>query len=91
MQHIVAQIQRVGGLIQSLSAAACEQQSGMAQVGEAVALIDQVTQQNAALVEQSAAAAESLRIQAAVLVQSISVFHVSPGQGGDFQLRQISA
>jgi hypothetical protein len=54
--------------------------------------MDRSTQQNAALVEESAAAAESLRNQAAVLVQSISVFHVTQagGQSGNLQLRQIS-
>jgi len=48
------------------------------QVGEAVGQMDQVTQQNAALVEESAAAAESLRVQALRLVQTVEVFKLAP-------------
>ena len=51
-----------------------EQSAGVAQVGQAVTRMDQGTQQNAALVEQSAAAAESLRTQAQQLVQAVAVF-----------------
>jgi len=51
-----------------------EQSSGISQVGEAVSQMDQVTQQNAALVAQSAAAAESLKIQAKQLVEAVALF-----------------
>ncbi|MBK1616697.1 methyl-accepting chemotaxis protein, partial [Rubrivivax gelatinosus] len=54
--------------------ATVEQSSGISQVGDAVGQLDQVTQQNAALVEESAAAAESLRIQAARLTELVGVF-----------------
>jgi methyl-accepting chemotaxis protein len=57
-----------------ISAASSEQSEGVAQVGEAVASMDQVTQQNAALVEEMAAAASSLKSQAQELVQTVSVF-----------------
>lgn len=91
MRRIVASIEQVSTMVTEISLATAEQADAIHGVNEAVSDMDRSTQQNAALVEQSAAAAESLRNQAAVLVQSISVFHVSPGQGGDFQLRQISA
>ena len=52
----------------------------MAQVGEAITQMDQVTQQNAALVEESAAAAESLKGQAQAMVQAVSVFKLSHGE-----------
>lgn len=54
-----------------------EQSSGIKQVGDAVGQMDQVTQQNAALVEESAAAAESLKGQAWQLVQAVSVFKLA--------------
>ena len=49
----------------------------MSQVGEAITQMDQVTQQNAALVEESAAAADSLRVQAQQLVEAVAVFRLS--------------
>jgi methyl-accepting chemotaxis protein len=74
MVDVVAQVKRVDGLIAEISAATAEQTQGIGQVGDAVCQLDQVTQQNAALVEQSAAAADSLRTQAAKLVEAVSVF-----------------
>ena len=62
----------------SPSAASTEQSQGIAQVGDAVAQLDQVTQQNAALVEESAAAAESLKQQAARMTQVMATFKLSP-------------
>jgi hypothetical protein len=66
-----------GQLITELSGAAREQSTGIDQVGHAVAQLDQVTQQNAALVEESAAAAESLKIQAANLAEAVRVFKLA--------------
>jgi hypothetical protein len=60
----VVQVKRVTDLIAEISSASVEQTQGIDQVGEAVTQLDQVTQQNAALVEESAAAAESLKQQA---------------------------
>ncbi len=77
MTDIVAQVQRVSGLIAEISNAAAEQSTGIGQVGDAVAQLDQVTQQNAALVEESAAAAESLRTQAANLAEAVQVFKLA--------------
>jgi methyl-accepting chemotaxis protein len=77
MNNIVAQVKRVNDLIGEISAASMEQSTGIGQIGDAVTQLDQVTQQNAALVEESAAAAESLKHQAAQLAQTVSVFKVA--------------
>jgi hypothetical protein len=67
----------VADIVGEISAASSEQSIGVAQVGEAVTQLDQATQQNAALVEESAAAAESMRFQAEQLVQAVAVFRTS--------------
>ncbi len=82
MTNIVAQVKRVNDLIGEISAASMEQSTGIGQIGDAVNQLDQVTQQNAALVEESAAAAESLKHQAAQLAQTVSVFKVAGNAGG---------
>ncbi|MBT9487111.1 MAG: MCP four helix bundle domain-containing protein [Rubrivivax sp.] len=74
MGEIVSQVRRVNDLISEISAASVEQTSGIGQIGDAVTQLDQVTQQNAALVEESAAAAESLKVQAGQLAQAVSFF-----------------
>ena len=74
MQDIVAKVRRVNEMIAEIASATGEQSTGIGQIGEAVSHLDQVTQQNAALVEESAAAAESLRVQAAQLAEVVSVF-----------------
>ncbi|MBC7994160.1 MAG: HAMP domain-containing protein [Rhizobacter sp.] len=74
MGDIVAQVQKVSDLIGEISSASGEQTMGIGQISDAVTQLDQVTQQNAALVEESAAAAESLKHQAASLAQTVSVF-----------------
>jgi methyl-accepting chemotaxis protein/methyl-accepting chemotaxis protein-1 (serine sensor receptor) len=76
MNQVMGSIQRVSGLMSDISAASQEQNTGMGQVSEAVSQMDQVTQQNAALVEESAAAAASLRSQADQLVHAVSVFRL---------------
>ena len=76
MDDIVSQVRRVTDLIGEISSATHEQTSGIELVSGAVAQLDQVTQQNAALVEESAAAAESLKHQAAELVKAVSVFRL---------------
>ena len=77
MANIVTQVSHVNDLIGEISSASMEQSTGIGQIGDAVNQLDQVTQQNAALVEESAAAAESLKVQAAQLAQVVSVFKVS--------------
>ena len=76
MNEVVGSIQRVTQLVAGISAASGEQHAGMSQVGQAVTLMDQATQQNAALVEESAAAAESLKHQARELSEAVAVFRV---------------
>jgi methyl-accepting chemotaxis protein len=76
MNEIVASVQRVSDIINEITAASAEQSEGIGQVNHAVTSLDQMTQQNAALVEQSAAAAESLKDQAAQLAASVSVFKI---------------
>jgi methyl-accepting chemotaxis protein len=77
MGDIVTQVQRVSQLIGEISNAAVEQSTGIAQVGQAVTDLDRVTQQNAALVEESAAAAESLKHQASQLSALVGTFKLS--------------
>ncbi|MEG0412360.1 MAG: methyl-accepting chemotaxis protein, partial [Comamonas sp.] len=64
MQEIVASVRRVTDLIGEISASANEQSDGIAQVNQAISNLDQMTQQNAALVEESSAAATSMNDQA---------------------------
>ena len=82
MQEIVQSVQRVTDMIGEVTAASTEQSTGIGQVNQAVVNLDQMTQQNAALVEESTAAAQSLREQARQLAEAVSVFKV---QGGGVQ------
>ncbi|MGA4109664.1 methyl-accepting chemotaxis protein [Ralstonia nicotianae] len=74
MDDIVSQVKRVSGMIAEISLATAEQTDGILQVSQAVTHLDQITQENATLVEQSALAAESLRVQATRLVEAVGVF-----------------
>jgi len=74
MSEIVASVRRVSDIIGEITAAAAEQSDGIGQVNGAVNNLDQMTQQNAALVEESAAAAESLKDQAENLAQAVAAF-----------------
>lgn len=76
MQEIVSSVRRVTDLIGELSAASGEQHDGFAQVNQAVSNLDQMTQQNAALVEESSAAAMAMNEQAQRLAQVVAVFNV---------------
>jgi methyl-accepting chemotaxis protein len=80
MGEIVGQVRRVTDLIGEISSASLEQSSGIGQVHEAITQMDQVTQQNAALVEESAAAASSLKEQADRLTEAVAVFKLSSTQ-----------
>jgi methyl-accepting chemotaxis protein len=77
MTEVLDSIRRVTDIVSEIAAASDEQQRGVSQIGDAVAQIDQTTQQNAALVEQSAAAAASLKGQAHDLVRSVSTFKIA--------------
>jgi methyl-accepting chemotaxis protein len=82
MTEIVGSVQRVSDIIGEISAAAAEQTSGIDQVNGAVVALDSMTQQNAALVEQSAAAAASLKDQAGRLADAVRLFHVDAHTSG---------
>jgi methyl-accepting chemotaxis protein len=74
MTEIVASVRRVTDIMGEITSASQEQTSGIEQINVAVAQMDQVTQQNASLVEEAAAAAESMQEQAAKLAQIVAVF-----------------
>ena len=76
MQEIVSSVRRVADLIGEITAAASEQREGFSQVNHAVSNLDQMTQQNAALVEESSAAAKAMSEQAKRLLDVVSVFDV---------------
>jgi methyl-accepting chemotaxis protein len=79
MDDVVASIRRVTDLMAEISSASVEQSAGVLQVGEAVTQMDETTQQNAALVEEMAAAAMGLSSQAKDLVDAVAVFRIQPG------------
>ncbi|MEY2893851.1 MAG: methyl-accepting chemotaxis sensory transducer [Pseudomonadota bacterium] len=81
MSDIVASVQRVSDIVGEITAASAEQSQGIGDVNNSVAQLDQMTQQNAALVEQSAAAAESLREQAGRLAGVVSGFRLARDGG----------
>ncbi|MEF7614810.1 methyl-accepting chemotaxis protein [Aquincola sp. MAHUQ-54] len=81
MEQIVASVRHVNSVISEISAAASEQSSGIGSVNESVAQLDQMTQQNSALVEQSAAASSSLREQAERLSAAVAAFRLDLVQG----------
>ncbi|WP_250528993.1 methyl-accepting chemotaxis protein [Caballeronia sp. ATUFL_F1_KS4A] len=79
MSEIIGAVQRVTDIMGEIAAASEEQSSGIEQVSRAVTQMDEVTQQNAALVEEAAAAAQSLEDQAGRLRQAVAVFQVADG------------
>ncbi len=82
MQEIVDSIQRVTDIMGEISAASDEQTTGVEQINVAVTQMDDVTRQNASLVEESAAAAASLQAQATALASLVATFQVSSQTGG---------
>ena len=87
MQEIVQSVRRVSDLIGEITAASLEQRDGIGQVNSAIGNLDQMTQQNAALVEESTAAATAMREQAQRLEQVVAVFNV----GQDSLVRSAAA
>ena len=85
MQEIVSSVQRMGDIIGEISAAASEQAERISQVNQDVMQLDQMTQQNASLVEESAAASQSMRDQAVRLEDSVSVFKLPEAEGSSTQ------
>jgi methyl-accepting chemotaxis protein len=86
MDEIVVSVRRVADLMREIGQASRDQTSGIEQINQAMAQLDQVTQSNAALVEEAAAAAQAVEHQARVLVQAIGVFKLSPGAGAALAL-----
>ena len=80
VQEILAGVRRVNSTLGSISARTREQSDGLGEINGSVATLDRMTQQNAALVEQSAAAAESLKAQAAALVAAVSQFRLDDAE-----------
>lgn len=78
MDEIVASVKRVSDIMTEITAASQEQSAGIGEIGQAIAQMDEMTQQNSALVEQAAAAAESLEDQANHLIASLAVFKLMP-------------
>jgi len=81
MQDVVDSVQRVNAIISDIAAASDEQRTGIEQVNQAITQMDQVTQQNAALVEQAAAASAAMEEQAATLSNAVSVFRLDAAAG----------
>ena len=81
MQEIVTGIQRVADIVGEIASASREQSSGLAQINQAVAHLDGVTQQNAALVEQTSAASSALQEQSRQLAGLAASFTLQPGSG----------
>ena len=79
MDEVVSSIRRVTDIMGEISTASAEQSSGVTQIGNAVVQMDQATQQNAALVEEMAAATLSLRTQANELVETVAIFKLPAG------------
>jgi methyl-accepting chemotaxis protein len=81
MAEVVTSVKKVADIIAEISSASLEQSTGIEQVNQAIAQMDQVTQQNAALVEEAAAAAESMEEQARGLITTIGVFKLAHSEG----------
>jgi len=90
MNDIVDSVQRVSDIITEITAASSEQSVGIDEINRAIGQMDAVTQQNAALVEESAAAAESMQHQAHNLAQVVSVFKLNGQQAGAGGLKGIN-
>ena len=88
MGEIVDAVKRVTDIMGEISAASSEQSTGIEQVNKAIAQMDETTQQNAALVEEAAAAAESLQEQADGLARAVAAFRLDAGQRGGMPVPQ---
>jgi len=91
MEEIVTAIKRVTDIMSEITAASQEQSQGIEQVNTAITQMDEVTQQNAALVEEAAAAAESLEEQAQNLSVSVGTFKMDSGSGTAVARRELTA
>jgi len=81
MHEIVESVNRVTGIMGEITSASREQTAGIEQINQAIAQMDEVTQQNTSLVEEAAAASEALQDQAVRLAELVSVFKIDTSQG----------
>jgi methyl-accepting chemotaxis protein len=79
MSDVVASVKQVSDIVAEISAATTEQNAGISQVHQSITAMDQVTQQNAALVEQTAAASQAMQDQAEILARAVSAFRIDAG------------
>jgi methyl-accepting chemotaxis protein len=77
MREIVDAIQHVAAMVEKITVASAEQTRGISQIGEAISQMDQITQENAALVEQTASASDSLKTEAGQVVSAMSGFRLA--------------
>jgi len=91
MQDVVSSVKRVTDIVDEISSASIEQTTGIEQINLAIARMDEVTQQNAALVEQAAAAAESMQDQASALAQVVHVFRLDASEEAAAETEEIPA
>ena len=91
MDDIVTSVQLVSDIVRGIAEASLEQSAGIEQVNQAVGQMDEITQQNAALVEQAAAASESLQNQAGKLAQLVDSFKLSQAAKSSFSANRESA
>lgn len=91
MDEIVASVRRVSDIMSEITAASQEQSSGIQEIGSAINQMDEMTQQNAALVEEAAAAAESLEEQADLLTKALDVFKLNNLQSSAMNVNRAPA
>ncbi len=77
MEQIVSSVKHVADIMGEITSASREQSAGIGEINQAITQMDEMTQQNAALVEQAAAAAESMQEQAAILAQAVAAFKLA--------------
>ena len=83
MGEVVQSVQRISGLMEGIAAANLQQTAGIEEVNRAVSQMDEMTQQNAAMVEQASAATSAMASQVAVLREALAVFQLDPGPGAE--------
>ena len=79
LTEIVQSIKEVAGIVSEIASASAEQSSGIEEINKSLAQMDQITQQNAALVGQSAGTAKTLESQAAAMSAQVDIFQIDPG------------
>lgn len=89
LAQIVPDIQKTAELVQEISAASAEQNSGAEQISKAVMQLDRVTQQNASAAEEAASMSEELAAQAAQLTTAVEFFKVSNGDNADYESKPL--